>query len=917
MEKDVYAFVGKSHYETEEYWLPLWMHHKDTAGIMKKLVGSWAPESVIDAAGLKYKTFRKIAVFLAALHDIGKAASYFQNMVTKSLPEKKSSLEALGFCIPGTGYAEGKTPHAQAGQWILLSEENGFAVPEELALIVGAHHGKPDGWMDADLLQVYPVNFFGTEDARARKLWRSVWRDIVNQAMELAGISDLRELPQVTLRGQVLISGLLIAADWLASNTFYFPLIPSEELGSGEFYPGRIQEAWKKAAFPEIWCSQTNQMDGEMFKKRFGFPPNEVQDSMLKVVNQCRNPGIIILEAGMGAGKTEAAFSGAEVLAAQRHAGGVFFGLPTQATSNGMFGRMYAWADQVSEETINGIDLAHGAAGFQEEYRSLLGNGCSYVNEEERGGLEVHPWFQGSKKALLSDFVIGTVDQFLLASLKRKHFMLRHIGLAGKVVIIDEVHAYDAYMAQYLERSLEWMAAYGVPVILLSATLPAKRRQALAECYVKAYSKYGLGKRKPDVTYERTGWEKSSAYPLLTWTDGEKVCQEEIRQVSERKTVKIGKLSSVSQMTAMLGERLAEGGCACIIANTVRAAQHIYEECQRDIKNAELILYHAQFAMPDRVKKEEELLRRMGKDSDNRDRNQLILIGTQVLEQSLDYDVDIMVTQLCPIDLLLQRIGRLHRHKREGYLRPDRLKEPECMILQDRERAYDDGSKAVYGDYLLMRTGQILESTIVIPKDIPELVQRVYEPEDNLGLEGEKYEKAVEAYRKTMRDKEEKAGHYRLMEPKNKKKIDDLLVNPEGSSEKIAEASVRDGVSSIEVLLMKRNGDGSIGFVTEGFQEEPPLSPQRVPDSEEGWKIARQRLRLPHLFSKLWNLSDSIHELEERNRKELAQWQESPWLRGELILLLDETGSTELGTYMLAYDYQKGLVCERKEEGDE
>ena len=172
-----------------------------------------------------------------------------------------------------------------------------------------------------------------------------------------------------------------------------------------------------------------------------------------------------------------------------------------------------------------------------------------------------------------------------------------------------------------------------------------------------------------------------------------------------------------------------------------------------------------------------------------------------------------VVTQLCPIDLLLQRIGRLHRHKREGYLRPDRLKEPECMILQDRERAYDDGSKAVYGDYLLMRTGQILESTIVIPKDIPELVQRVYEPEDNLGLEGEKYEKAVEAYRKTMRDKEEKAGHYRLMEPKNKKKIDDLLVNPEGSSEKIAEASVRDGVSSTRVCHLRRQNGAHLDSI--------------------------------------------------------------------------------------------------------
>ena len=256
--------------------------------------------------------------------------------------------------------------------------------------------------------------------------------------------------------------------------------------------------------------------------------------------------------------------------------------------------------------------------------------------------------------------------------------MLRHVGLAGKVVVIDECHAYDAYMNEYLDRSLQWMAAYGVPVILLSATLPGSRRRKLAETYAKAYARYRLGKRKPHIECPHDRWEADMGYPLLTWTDGERVGQVKIQQEVPVKRVKLRYADSIGETMDLLNERLEEGGCACIVANTVRAAQEIYSECIGRIKDAEVMLYHAQFIMPDRYRKERALLKRMGKTSKDKDRNRLILIGTQVLEQSLDYDADIMVTQLCPIDLLFQRIGRLHRHKRdgrtEGCSRPARLR---------------------------------------------------------------------------------------------------------------------------------------------------------------------------------------------------------------------------------------------------
>lgn len=439
------------------------------------------------------------------------------------------------------------------------------------------------------------------------------------------------------------------------------------------------------------------------------------------------------------------------------------------------------------------------------------------------------------------------------------------------------------------------------------------------ECYGKAYSKYYLGKQKPEITYDWPGWKENMHYPLLTWTDGEIVRQKEISQKIQDKKVKISYINSIPDMVRRLDERLEEGGCGCIIANTVKAAQKIYHVCKEQMERVRIILYHAQFTMPDRAEKEKELLTKMGKTSKDSDRNRLLLIGTQVLEQSLDYDTDIMVTQLCPMDLLLQRIGRLHRHNRDGkvwnYSRPKRLREPECMILREEENSYDSGSSAVYGEYLLMRTEKILGNEIKIPGDISSLVQKVYDKKDNLGLTGEAYRKACEKYEKDLKDKKEEAKIYLLKNP-SQKDLCNMLKSQEESSEKMAEARVRDSVSSIEVLLMKEQEEGDIRFVRENSENRSGISAFRIPDQEEGREIAMQRLRLPHIFCTFWNKKEVIEELEDRNRKKLAEWQKSPWLRGELVLLLDKENQTELKGYQLSYSFEKGLEYTRKGEED-
>ncbi len=927
MKKKYQILVAKTGRDIEEAWLPLWMHLRDTAGVMKKLVSKWVPKSIFSVAEMEYEPFGAAAVFLAATHDIGKATSYFQSIIIGSWIDKYAEIAERGFTLKKSYRAAGKTPHAYAGQWILQSDVIGFGVHESLAMVVGAHHGKPIGadsiMGEPDLIRLYPMNFFGTEKMDETKdLWKEAWKNIVNEALRLAGVQAVSDLPVLTLEAQVLLSGLLIVADWIASNTAFFPLVPLEEYGDERVYPERINSGWEWADFPEGWHSEVERMDEEEFRERFGFSPNEVQNSMMEAVNNAKDPGIFILEAQMGIGKTEAALGAVEILACKREAGGIFYGLPSQATSNGLFDRLYQWGAKVSQETVNAIRLAHSSAEFHEEYHQLMMKGRVYVDDDgqDRGGMEVNPWFQGNKRALLADFVIGTVDQFLMASLRRKHFMLRHVGLAGKVVVIDECHAYDVYMNQYLERSLQWMAAYHVPVILLSATLPFDRRKALVECYVKAYARYHLKKKKSEITYQCPDWEKNTGYPLLTWTDGETVEQMAIEQNIPDKIVTIQKVDSIRDMVRLLDDRLGEGGCACVIVNTVKIAQKIYEECKSGMEDVNLVLYHAQFTMPDRYKKEKILLKKMGKASRDQDRHRFILIGTQVLEQSLDYDADLMVTQLCPMDLLLQRIGRLHRHNErngseEGCTRPHSLRDPRCIILWEDGQVYDEGSRAVYGEYLLMRTEKILPGEIRIPGDISTLVQKVYDDEDDLELSDKLYMDAWKQHKERRKGKKQEAKSY-LLEKPSSRTIQAILDNLEESSEKTAEASVRDGVSSIEVLLMKRGEEGKVLFPGEAADEGFGLSVMEVPDSVQGRKIAMERLKLPHVFGAAWNRDKTIRELEEKNRSQLPQWQMSPWLQGELILMLDSNGCGELNGYTLQYTFEKGLEYERKEEKD-
>lgn len=893
--------AGKTDPENTSLWLPLWMHLRDTAEIMELLVRKWLPDSVKKASGLEEEELVCLARFLGWGHDLGKAILTFQSMIMQCLPEAKQRLERLTpLSCPVQNRKQ--SPHARAGEAILLWE----GCPGGLASIVGAHHGRPqNGGAVDEQLDGWESNYYPKEQ---KYIWEGFWNELLQAALQDSGYSGVDALPVLNQPEEILLTGLLIMADWIASNTEYFPLIPVEKLGSREDYPARVDRAWKKLALPFPWEAQQGIAKPQEFEVRFGFAPNAVQRVVLDAVSAAAEPGILILEAQMGVGKTEAALAAVEIMASRFSLGGVFFGLPTQATANGIFRRLLHWADTQSEEVPQAIQLAHGMAELNENYLRLQGGRVQLEEDApEEHQVQVHQWFRGSKQALLASFVVGTVDQLLMAALTQKHVMLRHLGLAGKVVIIDECHAYDAYMNRYLDRALEWLGWYRVPVILLSATLPARRRAELVEAYQQKQTS------APDAP-----WKTSCGYPLLTWTDGEEVRQTTIPLDTPSRTVQTVPLTE-DGLPGFLREKMQAGGCAGVIVNTVKKAQAVARMLREALPEKEVQVFHAQFLMPDRAAREQELMERIGKHSTPARRDGLIVVGTQVLEQSLDIDFDVMVTELCPMDLLLQRIGRLHRHT--WRCRPQPMQAAVCAVLDTGEDAFDEGSAAVYGKWLLWRTRELLPQTIRLPEEISPLVQQVYgwAAEDKLP-EDAASEKLCQNYELEQGKRKDRAEAYLVHHPKVYKKIPQLntldgwMADEGACSDPAARAAVRDGDPSVEVLVMVQGRDGSIHFLPwqEGGRTVASDCP---PQPEEALKIARQKLRLPAVFGKEWNVKRVIDELEADNRRLLAQWQLSPMLRGELVLLLDETLTAHLAGMTLHYNRENGLIYE-KEEAD-
>lgn len=900
-------------------WLPLSQHLEDTHRVSERLWELWLNNGqrklIIDS--LSYPTEEKakqLVQFLGAIHDIAKATPAFQ--IKKGFANSTDldiqlleRLERDGF----NGITQLKLPssnkshHALAGETLL----SWYGVNEDIHSIISGHHGKPvDKKKEYEQQSSYLENYFQEESPNSSiyQKWEEVQYEIFQWALKSSGFAHINDLPKITQQGQVILSGLLIMSDWIASNEEFFPLLTIDELET-EDQEVRFANGWKKWFKSLPWEEKLYSEPEELYTKRFGFnTPRDVQKKLTNTIEETEDPGIFILEAPMGIGKTEASLVGVEQLAAKTGRNGLFFGLPTQATSNGIFPRINSWLTSIKDEIGENlpIRLAHGKAALNKEFSSLARN--VDIDGEDNGSVFVNEWFSGRKTSALDDFVVGTVDQFLLLALKQKHLALRHLGFSKKVVIIDEVHAYDAHMGQYLMRAIQWMGTYGVPVLILSATLPAKSRKKLVKSYLRGKNE------KVQKNQLETNFFQTDAYPLITYTDGKEIKQLQDFEKDKTKQVMVHRCDE-DDLGQLLDNLTQGNGVIGIIVNTVRRAQKLARQCVEKYGSEYVELLHSNFIATDRMKKENELIEMIGKGAARP--KQKIIIGTQVMEQSLDIDFDVLISDLAPMDLLIQRIGRLHRHDIQ---RPKQFTKAALYILgTNQELEFEDGAEFIYGGYLLTRTQHYLPDTLVLPDQISTLVQKVY-GENVIEISAEleqKYTEMKNKHEENLKNKKDKANTYKLGGPARKTSrrkntlIGWLDFSAKDKGEEHASAQVRDSQDTLEVIALKKIGDG---YGT--FDELYDLS-NKIDDFNTAKEIAKHTLRLPYALSYPSIIDSTIEILEKENKKYLSVWQNQSWLKGSLGIVFNENNEYYLNGYTLHYDPKFGLIYDKEGKNGE
>lgn len=707
-------------------WHPLVLHMLDVAASADAILER-EPEvtrnRIARILGMEWEDARPWLLLIVACHDLGKACPGFQ-------AKWPQLLERLNLRLPPSPNTDVK--HAFVSQIALSELLRERAWPEELAELVsdaaGCHHGSraSEQAKEKAAYEIYVGR--GEASEAVRRDWMRARETLFVSLSQVLKPSKAPEKRALSGPDFMLLSGLTSFADWIGSNEELFPFGSPEDCGDLEGW-FRKRRARADAALNAIgWGARTPlSITPKTFESAFGFPPRPLQQAIVDAVTNLQGPAVLLVEAPMGEGKTEAAFFAH--LELQRRFGhrGLYIALPTKATGNAMFKRTLRFLrDQGTDRRLD-LQLSHGGALLNDTFQELK---VSRIYDTEAGGeVRAGEWFTNKKRALLSEYGVGTVDQALLPILPVRHNFVRLWGFANRVVVFDEIHAYDAYTGTLLVHLLRWLLALGSSVLLLSATLPPSVRRKLASA---------VGAELPKT--ER-------AYPRLSiFCAHEKVLQTHFEADPARR-LKLrlrGIPPDLPSIRSGLEEHLANGGLGLALVNTVQRAQDLYRlfpdgvPLQRDglrvgkllPDGTEVFLFHARFPAEWRQRREDHALETFGEAKNRSGRK--ILIATQVAEQSLDLDFDLIVTDLAPIDLVLQRAGRLWRHVRE----PRPVSAPTLLVAGLADDEPPSFGKplwwsAVYREDVLLRTWSLLgdgqREHITLPDEIDTMVQAVYD----------------------------------------------------------------------------------------------------------------------------------------------------------------------------------------------
>lgn len=741
----LWRYWGKSG-EGDEYH-PLILHQLDVAAtglaLLKAMPG--LHRRLSDLSGISRNLIEHWIGFFLALHDLGKFSSAFQqlnkDLCPRSGPEYIYGIrhDTLGYIVWRKLMKSGAPLLDGLAEW----EDSASDDDDPLDLIdtwiqcVTGHHGQPP-----DTVLPPISDYFSEKDQEAVREWVSIAARLFLPERPLPLGTPMSEANRRRFDFSWLLAGFCILADWLGSNREHFPF-HAETIDPLEYLQDvAFPQARRAIAASGLLPVETAEFIGISQLFDFIKAPTPLQAACLEAP-LTNAPQLHILEDVTGAGKTEAAFILLSRLMASGRADGAYIALPTMATANAMYRRTAGVYRKLYREKSQppSLVLAHGSRRMDRDFnsslihpRQLRGEG-EYERDEFDAEARCNAWLaDNNKKALLAHVGVGTIDQALLAVLQSRHQSLRLLGLAGKVLLVDEVHASDAYMHTLLRQLLSMHARAGGSAILLSATLSATMREEL----IRAWDGHSE-KAETDQTH--------LPYPLLTSVEpgNEATHQPVATRETVRRTLEAHLIHKPEQVHQWVVKQANLGSCVAWIRNTVNDAIEAWQALSRELGEDRVTLFHARFALGDRLEIEDSVLDAFGPKSSSETRQGKVVVATQVIEQSLDLDFDQMISDLAPIDLLIQRAGRLRRHRRdadgnllEGDDLDDQRGEPCLHVLSpepDSEaneqwiRRLLPGTGAVYRDHgQLWLTARELQQRqrLHIPEDLRDMIESVY-----------------------------------------------------------------------------------------------------------------------------------------------------------------------------------------------
>ncbi|MEW2528362.1 CRISPR-associated helicase Cas3' [Streptomyces sp. NPDC047071] len=764
VERQVWALIGKTAKYANGTPNLLLSHMLDTAAVAERIWEDYlahATRGMLDRMAGGPDRGRELLMWLAALHDLGKATPAWQG----KYPEAAKAVQGVGLTWHAPTVERYGWSHQNAGGHLLrrfLSEEEW--PPEHLEWVwplIAGHHGF---FPLASGIKPPPP---ARGQAEGRQGWHEVQRTLfhrVGELLELPSVARLvpAEVPSRAM--QLHLAGLIAMADQMASSKKYFPGIDDPAKVTLDGARERAHGSWAALGMRRGW-ERLPVPDDEVFERRYGDPPRPVQRLAAETARTMPGPGMLVIEAPMGEGKTRAGLVVAEILAARFGFDGVFVGMPRWSTADPTFREVKEWVEATQEGLGAHVALLHLWHNLAPEWTALhdatpeqrtealghCGEDADAQREECAGDQSPSEFFFSAGRGLLCPFVVSSLDELLYSAARSNWASMRMAGLLGKVVVLDEVHATDVHGFQFLQEALRWLGQARVPVVLLSATLPSGQRRQVVEAYLAGATGRdehdSASKAAPEGSARVTAVclppdGKTTPSTLLARACGSfrpdcpytvEILPEDVFRSSPE--------AADAALTARLAEDMANGGCVLVIRDTTPRAQSLYDSLRDHFGPDDVVLLHEHMAARDRAVRTDFCLRALSPRNISHRPHRLVIVATRVAEESFDVDVDLLVTDPAPVDLLLQRAGRLHRNPLRE--RPARLGVP--RILVTGMTTGDAGASATsdsphmpsflrsceqrYGRYpLLVAAHLVLEAVTgagepwVLPRRIPALV---------------------------------------------------------------------------------------------------------------------------------------------------------------------------------------------------